>query len=229
AKVRLGHLDEEFLELRRKAHSELDDLHDQKHYRQGYHLAQWLRGQLKYRDEQSFDPESWLKDRGAVIEKSKKNIPSAIDALACWTNKDAAIVINKKGTHAGKDWGEKASLAHEIAHLLVDTDHALPLVDILGGKMPALAEKRANAFAAELLVPRDQVMAHLPKVLTCDTLKKLIDLLVNKFKVGRELTGNQISNLLKDRGDLTPVMKMNIYRAIGKQSRDTTIGWWWSD
>ncbi|MBF0143987.1 MAG: ImmA/IrrE family metallo-endopeptidase [Magnetococcales bacterium] len=229
ARIRLGRLDKGFLALRRSAYRELDGIRDQKHYRQGYHLAQWLRSQLGYRDEQPFDLESWLKNHGAVIEKSKRTLPSEIDALARWTDKEAAIIINKSGTHAGKDWGEKASLAHEIAHLLVDTGHALPWVDILGGKMPALVEKRANAFAAELLLPRSQVVAHLPEVLTFDTLKELIDGLASKFRVGRVLTGNQISNLLKDRGGLTPVMSRNIDRAVGKQSGNTTEIRLWSD
>ncbi|MBF0613358.1 MAG: ImmA/IrrE family metallo-endopeptidase [Magnetococcales bacterium] len=227
AKVRLGKLDKDFLQLRHKAYAELANIREQKYYRQGYHLAQWLREQLNYSDTQTFDSESWLKNHGVTIEKSKRGIPPELDALACWNSKEAAIIINKSGTHAGKEWGEKASLAHEMAHLLLDTDHALPSVDILGGKMPALVEKRANAFAAELLLPRSQVITHLPETLTYETIKKWMDLLVSEFKVGRELTGNQISNLLKDKGELTPVMSKNIHRAIGEQGRDpNSYGWW---
>jgi len=39
-------------------------------------------------------------------------------------------------------------------HLLVDRKGFLPLVEVFGGYAPKGAERRANAFAAELLLPR---------------------------------------------------------------------------
>lgn len=52
-------------------------------------------------------------------------------------------------------YGRRATLAHEIAHLLVDRSGSLPLAEVLGGaRTPSRAESRAGAFAAELLLPR---------------------------------------------------------------------------
>lgn len=52
--------------------------------------------------------------------------------------------------------GRRSALAHEICHLLIDRPHALPVAEVLGGQVPRWAEQRANAFAAELLLPRVQ-------------------------------------------------------------------------
>jgi hypothetical protein len=79
----------------------------------------------------------------------------AIDAVACWSvDHGATISLNVQGRHAASAGGRRATLAHEVAHLLLDRDAALPLVDVLGGQVSREAEARANAFAAELLLPR---------------------------------------------------------------------------
>ena len=49
----------------------------------------------------------------------------------------------------------RATLAHEICHLLVDSASSLPLVEVLGGRTAKHVEQRARAFAAELLLPRE--------------------------------------------------------------------------
>jgi Zn-dependent peptidase ImmA (M78 family) len=230
AKVKPEKLSKKFLSLRRKALEfiQLETNRSQKHYRQGYLLAQWLRSELNHSDDQPFEPGPWLRDCGVRIEKTKA-VPREIDALARWTNDAAAIVINKKGKHAATEWGERTSLAHELAHLLVDTDHTLPSVEILGGKMPALVEKRASAFAAEILMPRSQAAAHMPQELTYHTLKELIGSLADSFKVGRVLTGMQVANLLKDEDKLTPLMSRQIKKAIGEQGENLSSSWVWFD
>ncbi len=45
------------------------------------------------------------------------------------------------------------TLAHELCHLLLDSDHAFTAVDVLKGRMHPAVESRAQSFAGELLLP----------------------------------------------------------------------------
>lgn len=62
--------------------------------------------------------------------------------------------MNNNGTYSRYRTGRRATLAHEICHLLVDRKDALPLVDVFGGQVDEEVEKRARAFVAELLLPQ---------------------------------------------------------------------------
>ena len=50
----------------------------------------------------------------------------------------------------------RATFAHEIAHLLLDRTTALPLAEVLGGRPVGNTEERARAFAAQLLLPKEE-------------------------------------------------------------------------
>ena len=65
------------------------------------------------------------------------------------------MLLNSDARHAGNSGRRRATLAHEICHLLVDRAASLPLVEVLGGKTAKHTEQRARAFAAELLLPRE--------------------------------------------------------------------------
>ncbi|HTQ43000.1 MAG TPA: ImmA/IrrE family metallo-endopeptidase [Polyangiaceae bacterium] len=78
-----------------------------------------------------------------------------LEAVACWgARRGPAILVNVRGTHSRGKSGRRSTLAHELCHLLVDRARALPLAEVLGGRAPLEAEQRANAFAAELVLPR---------------------------------------------------------------------------
>jgi Zn-dependent peptidase ImmA (M78 family) len=78
-----------------------------------------------------------------------------IDAVACWgPNHGPLVVLNPQGTHAKNEAGRRATLAHELCHLLIDRHEALPLAEAAGGQVAPDLEARARAFAAEFLAPR---------------------------------------------------------------------------
>ncbi len=206
-----------FLMLRKKAEKELERIlaHEPniKHYKQGYLLARWLRRKLNIQNDQQVKPKEILAGWGVSVVNTKK-LPTTIDAIACWDSEKSGVLVNKTGTHAQKSWGERTTLAHEMAHLLVDTDHAVPHMDILGGKMPALVEKRANAFAAEFLAPRREIQLTIPDKINKTSLEKCMKLLAGQFKVGLVVIGKQIENLWRDEGTLSVERKRLLDRII---------------
>lgn len=122
---------------------------------QGQRVAQWLRTIPGVVDRQGrAHPEGLLERFGVCIHERDLGWDS-IDAVAVWSAKHGpAILVNTGGRHAQGDEGRRATLAHEICHLLVDRHETLPLAEVLGGRAPRSTEARASAFAAELLLPR---------------------------------------------------------------------------
>ncbi|MBF0182289.1 MAG: ImmA/IrrE family metallo-endopeptidase [Magnetococcales bacterium] len=224
ARVSLGRVTPAFTEFCGKAQQELQKLAGERHYQQGYELAKWLRSTLNVPTDQTVDPRQWLQDWGIKVEFSKE-LPDEIDAVARWDKSQACVVVNHRGDKPAEKRRERASLAHEIAHLLADTNHALPAVEILGGRMPVMVEKRAKAFAAELLLPRTQVEQLLPKILSSDAVTSAMNDLTERFNVSRTLTGHQMENWLKDAGNLTFRIKDWIDKAVNQGGRESASSW----
>jgi Zn-dependent peptidase ImmA (M78 family) len=163
-----------------------------KPFAQGYWLAQWLRNHMSQSDDTIVDPEQLLRTWNVGLVEEK--LPDAsIDALAVWGKRHGpSILLNStepaKPTHPH---GKRTTLAHEICHLLIDRDRALPLGEILGGRVAEHAEKRARAFAAELLLPRKIAASTFRHA---ESLQATIDQLKNKFQVSEELIAWQLRN-----------------------------------
>ncbi|MBB3272757.1 Zn-dependent peptidase ImmA (M78 family) [Pseudomonas sp. OG7] len=122
----------------------------------GYAAALWLRAKLGIEDGEVFEPKQWLENWGVSLEYIEAH--EELEALAFWGRKHGpAILINKHGSVNSKSSGQRATLAHEICHLLLDRKGSLPFADAIGGNTPEWVEKRARAFAAELLLPRKTI------------------------------------------------------------------------
>jgi NAD(P)-dependent dehydrogenase (short-subunit alcohol dehydrogenase family) len=66
-----------------------------------------------------------------------------------------------------------------------------PAAEVFGGNVPRHPEQRANAFAAEFLLPKSIVAERIPKA---GDAQKAIEQLREQFGVSRELTAWQIIN-----------------------------------
>lgn len=64
------------------------------------------------------------------------------------------ILVNLKSPYNGSEEGRRFSIAHELCHVLFDRSHARRVAVSSGPWAPPGVEKRANAFAAMLLMPR---------------------------------------------------------------------------
>ena len=67
------------------------------------------------------------------------------------------IVVNEAHPFNDNEAGRRFTLAHELCHVLFDRTRAQRIAHISGPWAPAGVEKRANAFAAYLLMPRGLV------------------------------------------------------------------------
>ncbi|MFB6259184.1 MAG: ImmA/IrrE family metallo-endopeptidase, partial [Thiohalorhabdaceae bacterium] len=186
------------LDRRSRLANEAFQAHDwsgQKTYEQSYWLAAWLREQLGLDSQTPADPEAWLGEWG--VEVREEALPAPIDALAVWGERHGpAILLNTtEGAYPAQPAGRRITLAHEIAHLLIDRERALPAAELvkIGGQdlAPATPEVRARAFAAELLLPRETAAQY---VQDRSSLDEAIGHLVSDFGVGPQVAGWQIRN-----------------------------------
>ncbi len=161
-------------------------------YEQGYWAADWLRRALNISLAEAVDPRGWLDCWGVWIEEI--DLPGCpVDAVTAWGKEHGpVIVLNRaQGSRAAHEHGERATLAHEIAHLVLDREGALPAGELLGGRAPEYPEKRARAFQAELLLPREAAAA---EVRAWPSLKEAAQALQEKHRVSTELLAWQINN-----------------------------------
>ena len=123
---------------------------------QGYTLASWLRGQPEIVNPGGrVDPERILVPWSVPLIDAGLGLGD-IDAIGCWgPSHGPAVLLNSDARYATSSARRRATLAHEICHLLIDRASSLPLVDVLGGRAAKQVEQRARAFAAELLLPRE--------------------------------------------------------------------------
>ncbi len=125
-------------------------------YDQGYFVADWLRAQIGAASQDAVNPEGLLRQWAVQIQTIKLST-DAVDAVASWGPRHGPVVIvNTAGAHNRSGRGLRATYAHEIAHLLLDRTTALPLAEVMGGRAVGTTEERARAFAAQLLLPKEE-------------------------------------------------------------------------
>jgi Zn-dependent peptidase ImmA (M78 family) len=173
-------------------------------HEQGYWAAGWLRNALGLTVHEHVDPKKYLQQWGVQVQEAAMQ-ECPVEAVTAWGEKHGPVIIVNKGSssRAAHEFGERATLAHEIGHLILDRDRALPAGEVLGGCTPEYPEKRARAFAAEFLLPRrvaeDAVRWHA-------SLQETADYLQNNYQVSSELLAWQINNsrarMMLDKEDL---------------------------
>jgi hypothetical protein len=177
--------------LSEEAEGLLFQLRHNKAYVEGYTLAGWCRKAFAIRDSAPVDPEGMLRQLAVPLQEID-TADELLDALACWGARHGpAVVVNKTGKHARTLPGRRATLAHELCHLLVDRSGALPAAEVFNGRTPWRVEARARAFAAELLLPRQRaetVCRASPDIL------KAVEELRSEYGVSREVAVWQIHN-----------------------------------
>lgn len=123
-----------------------------KPHEQGYVVANWLRDYFGVGNS-AFSPLIVLQQWNVDVIRCDLSEPD-VEAIAVWGPRHGpAIILNQRAKFSSVT-RETITLAHEIAHLVLDRRGALPLAEVLGGNLPKLVEQRARALAAELLLPR---------------------------------------------------------------------------
>lgn len=178
-------------------------------WEEGYALAQAVRPLLPdTRAEGRVEIEQVLGELGALILEVGLGVDD-IDAVAVFGgNHGPAILVNTDGHHAQGGMGRRATLAHELCHLVWDREGALPFAEALSPRAPELPEKRARAFAAELLMPQDEAVerARTRKLSSFEECRKLVDELGEEYGASQELVAWQLKNGQWHRGKALPRM-----------------------
>lgn len=168
------------------------ELVDEPPFAQGHALAGWLRNQQGVvHPNGRVDPDAVLLSWCVPVVYVDLDLAD-IDAIGCWGPKHGpAVLLNAAPGYRGSPARRRATLAHEICHLLVDRSSSLPLVEVLGGRTAEHVEKRARAFAAELLLPR-----HIAGdvLLIAGDSESAVRSLRSRFGVSSELVAWQVKN-----------------------------------
>ena len=157
----------------------------------GYAVAEWVRSQWGLDRPVYLDIARLLQETLGVNVLEQALGTPAIDALAVWGSTPACIVLNSQRQHPDTE-RTRMTLAHELAHLLLDRDNGLPFCEVLGGAVDGFMERRAYAFAAELLLPRSVVEARHAQFR--GTFRELVFDLKQEFGVSKSVVCAQICN-----------------------------------
>ena len=167
---------------------------------QGYFLAEMLREHLRNQSDR-VEPQEILRSWGVSIRELLIR-DSNLDAIAVWGERHTpTIFLNSVGPRSQQEKGRRATLAHEMCHILVDLNGALPVAEVLGGNVPRAIEKRANAFAAEFLLPRFEASKYIEESLNYvygdqreKVIEKAISELAEKYGASHETIAWQVLN-----------------------------------
>jgi Zn-dependent peptidase ImmA (M78 family) len=123
----------------------------------GYHAADFLKGAYADAGRKYVDISTLLQGFGVELVDLEFGTDK-IDAIAVWGSRGPAVVMNLSRSYGNDANRTRMTLAHELCHLLLDREGGLPFCEVLGGKVDDFVERRAKAFAAELLLPRASVV-----------------------------------------------------------------------
>ncbi len=141
-----------------------------------------------------FHPDQWLSDVGVHVGSVDLGT-ALVRALAAWgTHHGPGVILNSGHRRSKVPAHVRADLAHEVCHLLMDRDAAVPAADVLAGRSDRAVEKRANAFAAEILMPRIEAVAAFETVTSEDDARRTVNSLTSRFLVSRSIVAWQVLN-----------------------------------
>lgn len=164
-------------------------------HEQGQELARQLRDSLGNPD-RYLDVETLLEQWGVHTASEDLSDP-AVDGATVWDEHHGPLIIVNSRSSRTAPWAKRMTVAHELCHLLVDLRAAVPLAVISSPWAPATLERRANAFAAELLLPKLGLARALGEtrwsgVITHADSQELMD----EFGVGETVCRRQLENRL---------------------------------
>ena len=133
---------------------------DDSPWQQGYALAEELQNDLDgCVDHERVDVEAILERLGVDVAEASLSDRSIRGVAIAGPRHRSGIVWNRNNHLNADSWGLRFTLAHELCHLLFDRDVGQRLAVASGPWAPPSLERRANAFAAMLLMPTETVRA----------------------------------------------------------------------
>jgi Zn-dependent peptidase ImmA (M78 family) len=166
--------------------------HEVPHH-QGYALAEQLRRKLGNIDG-LLDIDSLLGRAGVKIDEANLSDASA-DAATVWGAEHGPVVVLNTLGSKNVPWARRMTLAHEFCHLLIDRHAAAELMIASTPWAPPKLERRANAFAAELLLPKAGIQRVLGGAIATGWVdEQARTKLMDEFEVGATVCDHQLKN-----------------------------------
>lgn len=160
----------------------------------GYQRAEWVRQRLS-NPADFIDVERVLMEHGCEVQDLTFD-DVATDGVALWRQDNRCLIaINKSSPRAATVWGRRTLLAHELYHLLFDTKDRRFFGECRSEWTAAPSERKANAFAAELLLPEKALPRFEPQEMSWWEAK--VAELCSNYRVGWELVTRQLQNRAK--------------------------------
>ena len=124
-------------------------------YEEGYELDEELIEQLDLPESAPFvDIRTVLHDLGIRVDEAELKTDSIRGVAIAGEEYSPSILINNTSLFNRTEAGRRFTLAHELFHILYDRARAKSVTHTSGPWALPGVEKRANAFAAMLLMPR---------------------------------------------------------------------------
>lgn len=101
--------------------------------------------------------ERLLSNLGVIVELCNLGWRGPRGAAIAGPSYSATIVVNSQNRFNQKTGGRRFTLAHELCHILYDQDLGTDLLHASTPWVSPSVERRANAFAAMLLMPRRRI------------------------------------------------------------------------
>lgn len=156
----------------------------------GYAVAEVVRGALQRDRAVRFDIDAVFVELAIGVAQLRLGIET-IDAVAVWGARGPCVILNLDRQHISPE-RTRMTFAHELGHLVLDRAGGLPFCDVLGGAVDHFMESRANAFAAELLLPRSVVEGR--RTTWKRSIREFVTVLAQDFGVSKSVACAQIYN-----------------------------------
>jgi Zn-dependent peptidase ImmA (M78 family) len=130
-------------------------------YDEGYELAEALLDDLELDLTKTIDVGQIFRRLGIALLQRQLDTHTIRGVALAGAGLAPTVVINKNSPFSKNDAGRRFTMAHELCHVLYDQSRARRVAQASGPWAPSGIEKRANAFAAMLLMPRALIDQHL--------------------------------------------------------------------
>ena len=135
---------------------------------QGYELAEELheRFDMKFVKDGSVDIQEMVDRLGVTVDDIALSDDKIRGISVVGPQHRAGIFVNSRHGANAHAFGNRFTLAHELCHVLFDREAGSRLAMASGPWAPRDVERRANAFAAMLLMPHDLVQRAVSTITT---------------------------------------------------------------
>ena len=164
---------------------------------QGYDLADRLHNQLdgRFQSGRYVDLDGLLEQLGIEVEEIQLTDKSVRGVAIAGPHHRPGIAWNQDNTFNATLQGRRFTLAHELCHVLYDREVGRRLAIASGPWAPAAIERRANAFAAMLLMPEQLIQQGVAELNHPLTTEEGVELISRQMQTGFDATLWHLGNL----------------------------------